>query len=91
VTIDSQSKEVTHSGQYHAFAHYSRCIRRGARRFSSEGAIAGIAHVACENADGQKVLVVTNSGPARIIKLRLGESVTDLACQANSIATLVWA
>jgi glucosylceramidase len=90
VTINSQSKEVTYSGQYHAFAHYSRCIRRGARRFKSVGTIVGIEHVACENSDGQKVLVVTNSGPARTIKLRLGDLVTDLACEGNSIATLVW-
>src|SRR5882724_11690696 len=32
VTIDSQSKEVTRSGQYWAFAHFSRFMHRGAKR-----------------------------------------------------------
>lgn len=90
VTIHSETKEVTRSGQYHAFAHYARCIRRGARRFSSEGTLNGIAHVACENTNGQKVLVLTNSGPSRTIKLRLGDLTTALACEENSVSTLVW-
>jgi glucosylceramidase len=90
VTIDSQSKEITRSGQYHAFTHYSRCIRRGARRFKSEGAVTGVDHVAFENPDGQKVLVVTNSGPARTVGLRLRERVADLVCDENSITTALW-
>jgi glucosylceramidase len=30
VTINSETKEITRSGQYWAFAHYSRVVRRGA-------------------------------------------------------------
>jgi glucosylceramidase len=32
VTIKSQNEEITRSGQYWALIHYSRVIRRGARR-----------------------------------------------------------
>jgi len=56
VTIDSQTKEITRSGQYWAFAHFSRSMRRGARRVDSQGMLAKVEHVASENPDGQKVL-----------------------------------
>jgi glucosylceramidase len=90
VTIDSETKAVTRSGQYRAFAHYSRCVRRGARRFASEGVLTDVDHIAFENSDGQEVLIVTNSGPAQTITVRQDELVTDVSCGANSVLTLVW-
>src|SRR5262249_40533613 len=60
VTVQAQTKEITHSGQYWGFMHFSRMMRRGARRFDSQGTLQGVSHVACENRDGQKVLVLTN-------------------------------
>jgi hypothetical protein len=54
VTINLQTKEITRSGQYWAFAHFSRVIRRGARRFDSQSLAFSREHVALENPDGQK-------------------------------------
>jgi glucosylceramidase len=90
VTIDSQTKEITRSGQYWAFAHYSRVIRRGARRFASQTADGGLQHVALENPDGQQVLVVTNPGPAKTIELRLANMAASVPLKANSVATFAW-
>jgi glucosylceramidase len=90
VTIQSQTKEITRSGQYWAFAHFSRLIRRGARRFDSRGSMAGIHHVACENPDGQKVLVLTNESAARSIVLQMGAMAADLTLERNSVTTLAW-
>jgi glucosylceramidase len=90
VTINSQTKEIARSGQYWAFAHYSRVIRRGARRFESQSAAAGLQHVALENPDGQQVLVVTNPGAARTIEVRLADKAASLALKANSMTTLAW-
>ena len=90
VTIDSQTKEITRSGQYWAFAHYSRVIRRGARRFASQTADGGLQHVALENPDGQQVLVVTNPGPAKAIELRLANMAASVPLKANSVATFAW-
>ncbi|HEX7303333.1 hypothetical protein, partial [Lentzea sp.] len=36
VTIHSQTGEITRSGMYWALAHYSRAIRKNARRIDSE-------------------------------------------------------
>jgi glucosylceramidase len=90
VTINSQTKEITRSGQYWAFAHYSRLIRRGARRFDSQSSAAGLKHVALQNPDGQQVLVVTNPGQARTIELRLANMAASVSLGANSITTLSW-
>lgn len=90
VTINSQTKEITRSGQYWAFAHYSRAMRRGAHRFQSHGAPADLHHVAAENPDGQQVLVITNPGAARTIEVRLADLAAPVSLKANSITTLSW-
>ena len=64
--------QATRSGQYIAFAHYCRMIRRGARRFDSQSTEKDLYHVAVENPSGQQVLVVTNPGSARKAALRMG-------------------
>lgn len=90
VTINSQTREITRSGQYWAFAHYSRVIRRGARRFDSQSTLADLKHVALENPDGQQVLVVTNPGAARTIELRLANVMASVPLKATSVTTLAW-
>lgn len=90
VTIHSQTREITRSGQYWAFAHYSRVIRRGARRFDSQSPVADLHHVALENPDGEQLLVVTNNGPARTIELRLENMAASVSLKPNSLTTLVW-
>ena len=91
MTIHSQTREITRSGQYWAFAHFSRAIRRGARRFDSESALTGISHVAFANPDGTRVLVVTNSGPAQRTTVQMGAMQADIALEKDSVTTWVWA
>src|SRR5271170_3994913 len=90
VTINSQTKEVIRSGQYWAFAHYSRVVRRGARRFDSQSTAVDLYHVAVENPDGQHVLVVSNAGAARTVQLQLGNMAASVPLKAKSLTTLVW-
>ena len=90
VTIHSQTREITRSGQYWAFAHFSRLIQRGAHRFDSQGMGPDVDHVACENPDGQKVLVVTNAAAERPVVLQMGAVAADLILANNSVTTLAW-
>lgn len=90
VTIHSQTKEITRSGQYWAFAHFSRLIRRGAHRFHSQSAGADVDHVACENPDGQRVMVLTNPSATRQVVLRMGAMRAELTLASNSVTTLAW-
>lgn len=90
MTIHSGTREITRSGQYWAFAHFSRNIRRGARRFDSESTLTGISHAAFANPDGTRVLVVTNSGPAQTATVQMGPMQADIALDKDSLATWVW-
>ena len=90
MTIHSQSKEITRSGQYWAFAQFARFIRRGAKRFATETSATDLGHVAVENPDGSSVLVLTNKGPARSASVQLGARRTDIPLEENSVTTLVW-
>lgn len=90
VTIHSQSKEISRSGQYWALAHFSREIQRGARRFESSGTISGLDHVALENPDGGKVVILTNSGNEKSVTLKLANQSTNLSLPSNSVSTLIW-
>jgi glucosylceramidase len=88
--IKSQSQEIIRGGQYWAFAHFSRALRRGARRFESQSQAPSLAHIAFENPDLGKVLVLTNLGPSRVVYLNHGLYSARVALEENSIATLVW-
>ena len=90
VTIDSQTREVTRSGQYWAFAHFSRNVRRGAKRFESSGTVQGVDHVAFENPGGQRVLVLTNQGEAKMVTLKQASKVIELAIATDSVTTVGW-
>jgi len=90
VTINSQTKDISYSGQYWAFAHYSSFVRRGAHRIDSQSAANNLSHASFENPDGQRVLVLTNPGTARNCELRLAEASASVPLAANSVTTLVW-
>jgi len=91
VTINSQTKEVTRSGQFWAFQHYSRAMHRNAVVIASEGDVASVQHVAVVNPDGCYAVVLTNSGKApTTVQLRDGFSVVKVALPPDSVTTLAW-
>ncbi|MGA2329906.1 MAG: glycoside hydrolase family 30 beta sandwich domain-containing protein [Bryobacteraceae bacterium] len=90
VTVNSQTQEVTRSGQYWALAHYSRAIRRGARRFHCTSQMEKVWHVAVSNPDGTSAMVLTNSGPVTNARLLLAGMTTDVPLPADSVVTLLW-
>jgi glucosylceramidase len=90
VTVNSKTHAVTRSGQYRAFAHYSRAMQRDAQVFASWGTIPGIDHVAVENPDGSRVLVLTNSGREQQVQCTLGDCALSVLLPPDSITTLVW-
>ena len=90
VMITIRSQEIIRSGQYWAFAHFSRALRRGARRFESQSQATGLFHIAFANPDGRRVLVLTNAGLARTVEVRNGLHSASVALEPHSMATLVW-
>jgi glucosylceramidase len=90
VTINSKTKEITRSGLYWAFAHYSRAVRRGARRIDSTAGPKGVSHVAFANPDGSTVAVLSNPGEASSTILRVLGKQAEVSLPQGSITTLAW-
>jgi glucosylceramidase len=94
-TIRDAPHKVTRSGQYHAFAHYTRHVKRGAKVLST-GATGksdsgrGLSHVAFRNPDGGYVAVVANPGPERTVQLEAGRNCLEFKAPADSVHTLEW-
>ena len=90
VTIHSQTREITRSGQFWAFAHYGRAFRRGARRIDSESSLTDLHHVAAQNTDGEFGLIISNPGPTRTVQVALGKNTANVPLKTNSLTTLLW-
>ena len=91
VTADSQSREISYSGQFWAFQHFSGHMRRGARVLSSWGEVKAVKHLVAQNADGRYVAVFTNTGKTDVpMTVQHGGSFAKLALPADSVTTLEW-
>jgi glucosylceramidase len=90
VTLNSQTHEVTRSGQYWAFAHYSKFVPRGARVINSVSKLNDVDHVAFENPDGTHVLVITNPGAEQKVLCQSGKQALELTLDPESITSLRW-
>jgi len=90
VSIHSKTKQITRSGQFWALAQFSRFIRRGARRFDTQGTIPELDHVAFQNPDGQRVFVLSNAKTDKQVALQLQGMATNLDLKKDSLTTLVW-
>ncbi|HXX21569.1 MAG TPA: hypothetical protein VEO19_00305 [Terriglobia bacterium] len=92
ISMDTKSGEITRSGSYYAFPHYSKTIQRGAHIFASTGELPGIAHVSAENADGSRVLVMTNNDSAHEQRAQctLAWHALNLVLPPDSVTSLIW-
>jgi glucosylceramidase len=88
VTLDSKTQKITRSGQYWAFAHYSREVRRGARVLSTSGGPSSVEHVAFVNPDQSYVLVLANSGPERDVECTMDGKRLNVHLPQQSVVTL---
>jgi glucosylceramidase len=103
VTLEG-SGSIVRSGQYWAFSHFSRHIKRGAKVIAtssmeplpSGGALldenksSALTHSAFRNPDGSMVVVLTNRGLQRQTQLVAGEKLLDLMMPPDSLMTLHW-
>jgi glucosylceramidase len=103
VTVENGTHKITRSGQYWAFAHFSKHVRRGAKVFATNGvgqAEAGgtaekgtavtVSHTGFRNPDGSYVVVLANRGAEKQVQLVLGSSALEVDLPADSVHTLQW-
>ncbi|MGB7548804.1 MAG: glycoside hydrolase family 30 beta sandwich domain-containing protein [Terracidiphilus sp.] len=96
ITVDNATRKVTRSGQYWAFAHYSKHVKRGAQVFATDGvgdqgAGGAVSHAGFRNPDGSFVVVLANRGPEKRAQLLLGTQALEVDLPADSVHTLQWA
>lgn len=89
LTVDSKTKDVYHSGQYWAMAHFSRFVSRGSVRIDSQASGGDLAHCAFKTTTGSTVLVITNAGGQRTCRLKFGEAEAQIELSTNSVTTVV--
>ena len=93
VTVENGSHKITRSGQYHAFAHYSKHVKRGAKVLSTGTAKADakkLSHAAFRNPDGSHVLVVANPGSEETVHVQVAGKSLEFKAPADSVHTLEW-
>ena len=96
VTVENGSHKVTRSGQFWAFSHFSRHVKRGAHVFATDGLGSdgpgdAVSHTGFRNPDRSSVVVLANSGPDTRVQLVLGSQALDVELPADSVQTLEWA
>jgi glucosylceramidase len=91
VSIDTKTQQLTYSGNYYAFPHYSKVMEKGAHIFASSGDLPGIDHVAAENPNKSSVVVLTNRNNAeQRVHCRLRSQVLKVVLPPDSITSFVW-
>ncbi len=89
VTVDSKTAEISYSAQYWAMGHFSKFVKRGAKRIFTSSSAEGLHQAAFVNPDGGKVIVLTNEGQLRNIAIYVNGEIITIRMNADSMATLV--
>jgi glucosylceramidase len=71
-----------------ALAHFSKFVKRGARRIESQGTSDSLFHCAFENPGGSLTVVIINRGPACACEIALDARMARVSLTANSVATV---
>ncbi|GAA2751815.1 O-glycosyl hydrolase [Amnibacterium kyonggiense] len=94
VEVDTSASPATVSylPKFYELAQFSKFVHPGAHRIGAEGGVSGddVAQTAFENPDGQRVLVVVNSGPATSETVGEGANGFTAALAAHSTTTFTW-
>jgi len=95
ITVENGGHKVTRSGQYWAFAHYTKHVRRGAKVFETDGIGAAdgggaVSHAGFRNPDGSHVVVLANRGAEKRVQLVMGAQALEVELAADSVQTLEW-
>ncbi|MCX6233773.1 MAG: glucan endo-1,6-beta-glucosidase [Bacteroidetes bacterium] len=93
VTLNLQNGQITKNEEYYSIAHFSKFVRPGAVRVSSDVplTLVNIGVVVFLNTDGTKVLVVSNYGSNfKTFSVKQGKNNFDYSIAPLSVATILW-
>jgi glucosylceramidase len=80
---------LEYSGQYWALRHFSQHVQRGALRVASHSDASELNHIAFLNPDSSHVLVLTNTGEERDLRLVYAGIETTIHLDKRSVTTVV--
>lgn len=93
VTISQPDGLLTFNEEYFSIGHFARFVRPGAKRISHlrQQSLLKVDAVAFLNADGSKVLVVTNYGDDyQTFSVKQGQKAFSYSIPAKSVASFIW-
>lgn len=90
IIINSKTKEVYYNSSFFYIGHFSKFIKKNAKRVHSEVLAEKIHSVACVNENNTLCIIVMNEyNKDKIINLEIDGEVITIKLKANSIYTLV--
>ena len=90
IICDTNTNEIHYNSSYYYIGHFSKFIKRGAKRVFSDCSIAGIHMVAVKNPDGEVVVVMMNQGDeARSFSLKFDGKYLNTSLDAHAIVTYI--
>ena len=91
IMVNTSTEEIYVHDSYYYIGHFSKYVKKGAKRIGSSKWGSEIETVSLKNPDGQIVSVVLNRTDADIeFAIKLGESIIRCTSEAHSIATYLF-
>lgn len=93
VTINNSSGQITKNEEYYSIAHFSKFVRPGAVRISTNvsQALIDAGAVAFQNIDGSKAIIVSNySNSEKTFSVKQGRNNFSYSISGRSVVTIVW-
>ncbi len=90
IMCDTRTNSVEKKLSYYYIGHFSRYIKRGARRFALTRYTSDLEVTGFVNPDGEKIMVVLNRSQKKVdFCVREGETGTRLSIESHTIMTLI--
>lgn len=91
IIYDSAEEKIVYNSSYYYLGHFSKFIKRGARRIGSSIYSNQLEACALQNPNGEKVVVVMNpTDDVKKVSLRYHQDLADYMLQPHSIVTFVF-
>jgi len=88
---DTRTGELTYTNSFYYIGHFSKFIKRGAKRIASSPSRSSLISTAFKNPDGTVAVVIMNKGEAAVtFSLWVDGQAAELASPARSIQTLLF-
>ena len=91
IMADTEKDEVYVRDSYYYIGHFSKYIKKGAKRIGSSSYSKDLETVSFKNPDGSVVTVILNSTEEdRAVYLHMGENTVETQAEARSISTYIF-